>query len=73
MKPYCKALLYVALAALIPLGELAAVTAKNSAWPTRFESVAVAIQAITQALLALKMYYSDPNPPPLPPPPLPPV
>ena len=61
MKPHWKATLYVTLAAIIPVGEIAAVAAKNSVWPNKFELVALFVASLTQALLALKMYYSDPT------------
>lgn len=57
-----KALIYVLLAGLIPVGEVSAVVAKKSEWPTQFELCALAVTVATQMLLALKMYYSDPTP-----------
>lgn len=62
MKPRTKCALYAAIAALMPVAEAAAIVAKNGAWPTVFEASALAVQSLLQALLAVKMYYSDPNP-----------
>ena len=61
MKPSTKCALYATIAALMPVAEAAAITAKNGAWPTIFEATALGIQSLLQALLAIKMYYSDPN------------
>lgn len=61
MKPRTKCALYVAIAALMPVAEAATIVAKNGAWPTVFEASALAVQSLLQALLAVKMYYSDPN------------
>lgn len=61
MKRQNKALLYMALAALPGLTEAAAVWANRKLWPDQFEIVALSLATLTQILLALKAYYSDPS------------
>lgn len=60
MKPFLKATIYTVLSGMVPVSELLAVSAKNGAWPTRFELAACLAASVTAMLVTLKAWGSDP-------------
>lgn len=56
-----KALIYVLLAMLEPLGKELAVSVEKSAWPTEFAWAATGAAMIYAGLLVLKAWTSDPR------------
>lgn len=59
MTPRQKALVYVLLAMLEPLGKQLAVGVEKAAWPTPFEWAATGCAMVYAALLVLKAWSSD--------------
>lgn len=57
-----KCLFYMVLAVLPPAIEAASRWATEEAWPNKFQITLLSLNAIYQAALAAKAYYSDPNP-----------
>lgn len=61
MKRRNKCLFYVLLAVLPVMMTAAAKWADDEAWPNKFQITLLSLNAIYQAALAAKAYYSDPT------------
>ncbi len=66
MTKHQKALVYVLLAMLEPLGKELAVCVSKNEWPTKFALAATACGMIYAGLFVLKAWGSDSNPDPKP-------